>query len=218
MQIAIDGPASAGKSTVAKKLAHNLNYMYLDTGAMYRGVTLEFLKDDIDLTNEELISQKLKNINLTFETVDNQQHILINGVDKGQEIRSVAVTNLVSDVASIKQVREFLVAEQRRIAGKHNVVMDGRDIGTTVLPNAEVKVFMLASVEERAQRRLLDYQRSGEEISLSQIEKDIKSRDYKDQHRAISPLVKATDAVELDTTSLSIDEVVEKLKKIIEKR
>ncbi|WP_062324692.1 (d)CMP kinase [Holzapfeliella floricola] len=218
MQIAIDGPASAGKSTVAKKLAHNLNYMYLDTGAMYRGVTLEFLKDDIDLTNEELISQKLKNINLTFETVDNQQHILINGVDKGQEIRSVAVTNLVSDVASIKQVREFLVAEQRRIAGKHNVVMDGRDIGTTVLPNAEVKVFMLASVEERAQRRLLDYQRSGEEISLSQIEKDIKSRDYKDQHRAISPLVKATDAVELDTTSLSIDEVVEKLKKIIEKK
>lgn len=130
----------------------------------------------------------------------------------------MAVTNLVSDVASIKQVREFLVAEQRRIAGKHNVVMDGRDIGTTVLPNAEVKVFMLASVEERAQRRLLDYQRSGEEISLSQIEKDIKSRDYKDQHRAISPLVKATDAVELDTTSLSIDEVVEKLKKIIEKK
>ncbi|MGX4644994.1 MULTISPECIES: (d)CMP kinase [Holzapfeliella] len=217
MQIAIDGPASAGKSTVAKKLAHDLNYMYLDTGAMYRGVTLEFLKDDIDLTNEELLSQKLKNINLTFESINDQQHILINGVDRSQAIRSVEVTNSVSDVASIKQVREFLVAEQRRIAGKHDVVMDGRDIGTTVLPDAEVKVFLLASVKERAQRRLLDYQQSGEKISLSQIEEDIKSRDYKDQHRAISPLVKAADAIELDTTSLSIDEVVDELKKIIEK-
>ncbi|MEJ6348387.1 (d)CMP kinase [Holzapfeliella sp. He02] len=217
MQVAIDGPASAGKSTVAKKLAQDLNYMYLDTGAMYRGVTLEFLKDDVDLTNDELISQKLKNINLTFETIESEQHLLINGEDKSQEIRSIAVTNSVSDVASIKQVRSFLVAEQRRIAGKHDVVMDGRDIGTTVLPNAEVKVFLLASVHERAQRRLLDYQQSGETISLNQIEEDIKNRDYKDQHRAISPLVKAKDAIELDTTSLAIDEVVEELKKIIEK-
>ncbi|GKQ42736.1 cytidylate kinase [Companilactobacillus sp. RD055328] len=217
MQIAIDGPASAGKSTIAKLIAKELNFIYSDTGAMYRAVTLMAKLNNVKYNDEENILLLMDKFKISFKNSVEGQRVFINDQDVSEEIRTVEITNNVSEVSALPIVRERLVEEQRRIAQEGDVVMDGRDIGTTVLPNAEVKIFMIASVHERAVRRFKEYESKGIDVSLETLEKEIEDRDYKDSHRKISPLKKAKDAIELDTTGLSIDQVVQKVIDIIKK-
>ncbi|MBU3851672.1 MAG: (d)CMP kinase [Candidatus Paralactobacillus gallistercoris] len=215
MQIAIDGPASAGKSTVAKLIATRLGYIYCDTGAMYRVVTLLAIQNHIAFDDEKAIMQKLQQTEINFQPTSNGQKVFMNDQDVTNAIRQPDVTNNVSQVAALAAVRKELVTRQQKIAAEGNIVMDGRDIGTTVLPNAEVKIFMIASAAERAQRRYKENIQKGINTPLDVLEKEIVARDYKDSHRKISPLQKATDAIELDTTHLTIPEVVDKIITII---
>ncbi|MER2040968.1 MAG: (d)CMP kinase [Desemzia incerta] len=217
LRIAIDGPASAGKSTVAKILASDLNYIYCDTGAMYRVLTLQALRHDVDVEDESKLVALLKDTDITFEPDGNQQKVFLNGENVTTDIRQPDVTNAVSAVSAHKGVREELVRRQQVIAEAGGIVMDGRDIGTAVLPDAEVKIFLVASAKERAERRYKENISKGIETPLEVLQKEIEDRDYKDSHREVSPLVQADDAVLLDTTSLSIDEVVGRMKEIIQK-
>nr|WP_223155984.1 (d)CMP kinase [Desemzia incerta] len=217
MRIAIDGPASAGKSTVAKILASDLNYIYCDTGAMYRVLTLQALRHDVDVEDESKLVALLKDTDITFEPDGNQQKVFLNGENVTTDIRQPDVTNAVSAASAHKGVREELVRRQQVIAEAGGIVMDGRDIGTAVLPDAEVKIFLVASAKERAERRYKENISKGIETPLEVLQKEIEDRDYKDSHREVSPLVQADDAVLLDTTSLSIDEVVGRMKEIIQK-
>lgn len=217
MRIAIDGPASAGKSTVAKILASDLNYIYCDTGAMYRVLTLQALRHDVDVEDESKLVALLKDTDITFEPDGNHQKVFLNGENVTTDIRQPDVTNAVSAVSAHKGVREELVRRQQVIAEAGGIVMDGRDIGTAVLPDAEVKIFLVASAKERAERRYKENISKGIETPLEVLQKEIEDRDYKDSHREVSPLVQADDAVLLDTTSLSIDEVVSRMKEIIQK-
>ena len=216
-RIAIDGPASAGKSTVAKILASDLNYIYCDTGAMYRVLTLQALRHDVDVEDESKLVALLKDTDITFEPDGNQQKVFLNRENVTTDIRQPDVTNAVSAVSAHKGVREELVRRQQVIAEAGGIVMDGRDIGTAVLPDAEVKIFLVASAKERAERRYKENISKGIETPLEVLQKEIEDRDYKDSHREVSPLVQADDAVLLDTTSLSIDEVVGRMKEIIQK-
>lgn len=217
LKIAIDGPASAGKSTVAKILAKDLQYVYCDTGAMYRALTWQALKNDVSVEDENQLVNVLKNTKISFEPTGDQQKVLVNEADVTDAIRQPDVTNNVSAVSAHKLVREELVRRQQEIAKEGGIVMDGRDIGTAVLPNAEVKIFLIASAKERAERRYKENKSKGITTPLEVLQKEIEERDYKDSHREVSPLVQAEDAVRLDTTSLSIEEVVEKMKAIITK-
>ncbi|WP_034550000.1 (d)CMP kinase [Carnobacterium funditum] len=215
MMIAIDGPASAGKSTVAKILANELGYIYCDTGAMYRALTYEALQQEIDLENEEDLIYLLKNSEISFEPSEKSQRVYVNQEEVTEAIRQPDVTNSVSVVAAHGKVRKELVIRQQKIADEGGVVMDGRDIGTTVLPNAEVKIFLIASVEERAERRYKENRLNGIDTSLEILKKEISDRDYKDSHRESSPLTRAEDAVLLDTTRLDIQQVVSKIKEVV---
>ncbi|MEX2804108.1 (d)CMP kinase [Streptococcus sp. H31] len=220
--IAIDGPASSGKSTVAKIVAKNLGYTYLDTGAMYRSVTYLALQHQL---GDEQISEILELIRtnpISFsQTADGQQVVFAGDQDVSSAIRQNAVTRNVSWLSAIPEIREELVAQQRRIAKDGAIVMDGRDIGTVVLPDAELKIFLQASVEERAQRRFKENQEKGIKTDFERLKRDIEERDYKDSHRAVSPLVPAADAFIFDTTGVSIADVVhfiqEKAEKIIDR-
>ncbi len=204
IQIAIDGPAGSGKSTVAKIIAEKLNITYLDTGAMYRAVTFEALNASIDLNDSISLKQLVDQIELEIK-VDS---IKVNGVDCTEAIRTPEVTQNVSYVAKDAYVREKMVKLQQKIAGNQSVVMDGRDIATHVLPNAQFKYFLVASAEERANRRILDLKAKGFEITLQEMIADIEARDKIDQEREAAPLRQADDAVLIDTTKLSINEVV----------
>lgn len=215
LKIAIDGPASSGKSTVAKMLAEAFNLVYVDTGAMYRALTYLALKNGVPFDNEEKLISLLENADITFKRAEEGQFVFINGQDVTMDIRQNDVTNNVSMVASFAKVREELVERQRKIAGNTGVVMDGRDIGTVVLPDADVKIFLVASVKERAMRRYLENKEKGIESELEKIEQEIINRDTFDSNREVSPLKEAEDAIRLDTTSLSIKEVVNECKKII---
>jgi cytidylate kinase len=215
IQIAIDGPASAGKSTIAKILAADLGFIYVDTGAMYRAVTLAAFNAGVDPEDEAAVSALLPGITITFQPGEPVQRVFLNGTEVTEAIRSVEVTANVSAVSSYAAVREAMTNFQREIASESGVVMDGRDIGTTVLPNAQVKIFLIASVAERAQRRFKENQAKGMDTTLEELEAAIQKRDYLDSHREISPLKKAEDAIEVDTTGLSIDGVVQKVKEII---
>ena len=210
MQIAIDGPASAGKSTVAKIIAHKLNFTYIDTGAMYRASTWIARENNIDYGDERGILTAIDHEKIEFRFKNGQQKIYAGNKDITQEIRTPDISANVSQVSALAGIREKMVSLQRQMAGEMNVVMDGRDIGTTVLPNAAVKIFLVASVHSRAERRMLDFKERGIKTnqSLEEIEQDISERDYKDSHRKISPLKKAQDAIEIDTTSMSVDQVV----------
>ena len=210
MQIAIDGPASAGKSTVAKIIAHKLNFTYIDTGAMYRASTWIARENNIDYGDERNILTAIDQEKIEFRFKNGQQKIYAGNKDITQEIRTPDISANVSQVSALAGIREKMVSLQRQMAGEMNVVMDGRDIGTTVLPNAAVKIFLVASVHSRAERRMLDFKERGIKTnqSLEEIEHDISERDYKDSHRKISPLKKAQDAIEIDTTSMSVDQVV----------
>lgn len=211
IKIAIDGPAAAGKSTVAKKVARMLNYTYIDTGAMYRALTLKAIQTNTPFDNETALVNVLKNISMKFVHIDHEQHIILDGVDVTKTIREHEVTKNVSTIAKHKQIRKLMVIHQQQLAKDGGIVMDGRDIGTHVLPQAEVKVFLVASVEERARRRHEENLKRGFASDFEQIKQDIILRDLEDENRAVSPLVKATDAVEINTTHLTIDEVVDKI-------
>lgn len=215
ISIAIDGPAAAGKSTVAKVVAKKLSYVYIDTGAMYRTLTYAALEQKVDIENEEQLMEVVKNVNIEFQQGENTQLVFLNGQDVSEVIRTPDVTNRVSIVAKHRLVREEMVRRQQELAEKGGVVMDGRDIGTHVLPDAEVKIFMLASVEERAERRHLENMNKGFDSNLEQLKEEIAQRDKLDSEREVSPLKKADDALELDTTSLSIEEVVQKIMSIV---
>ena len=218
LQIAIDGPASAGKSTVAKLIARKFSYIYCDTGAMYRSVTLSAMNHHLQLTDQRAIMKMMNHLSISFKPGKRQQKVFINDREVTLQIRSEAVTNSVSTVAALPAVRKELSNRQRQIAEDGGIVMDGRDIGTTVLPDAEVKIFLVAGVAERARRRFKDNDQKGIHTPLNQLIKEIKVRDYKDSHRKISPLVQAKDAIRIDTTHLSISEVVNRISKIINQK
>lgn len=218
LQIAIDGPASAGKSTVAKLVASQMKYIYCDTGAMYRAVTWYALSKKISLDNDLALKKLLAEIEIKFVPGMPEQKVYVNDQEVTMQIRMPEVTNNVSLVAAQPSVREELTKRQRKIAQAGGIVMDGRDIGTTVLPNAQVKIFLVASVKQRALRRYKENQLKGITTSLEILEQEIAQRDYKDSHRAVSPLVQAKDAILVDTTSLTIDEVVAEITKIIKNK
>ncbi|WP_145542869.1 (d)CMP kinase [Virgibacillus sp. SK37] len=213
--VAIDGPAAAGKSTVAKIVAERLSYIYIDTGAMYRALTLKALKQQLDLKNESKIEELLLHTIIELNQKENRQIVLLDGEDVTEEIRNQEVTNYVSYIAKIPTVREQMVLRQQKLAENRGVVMDGRDIGTHVLPDAEVKIFLIASVEERAMRRYEENKRRGIFTDLEELKEDIKKRDEMDMNREVSPLIKADNAVEVDTTSLTIDEVVQEILNVV---
>jgi CMP/dCMP kinase len=211
LSIAIDGPAAAGKSTVAKIVAEKFSYIYIDTGAMYRAITFKAQQADINLDDEMSLFNLLQNTKIELLPGAEGQLVYIDGKDVTEEIRSSEVTNCVSIVAKHKLIRDEMVKRQQQFAKRGGVVMDGRDIGTFVLPNAEVKVFLLASVEERAQRRHLENMKKGYPSDLEKLKEEIATRDKIDSEREFAPLRKADDAVEIDTTSLTIEDVVAKI-------
>lgn len=211
MIIALDGPAGSGKSTIAKLIAKQNNISYLDTGAMYRMVTYHLLNNGIDINDDKACKAELININLLIQ--DN--NFLLNGIDVSEDIRSIEVTKNVSAVASHKEVREFLVEQQRIIANNISCILDGRDIGTVVFPNADYKFFLTASAEIRAMRRFEQNSGQANEQSYEEILADIIRRDEIDSTRVESPLVKANDAIEIDSTSLTIKEVANEIYKVI---
>ncbi|EKK20170.1 Cytidylate kinase [Fructilactobacillus florum 8D] len=215
LQVAIDGPASAGKSTVAKIVAHKFNYIYVDTGAMYRALTLAALDQRLELTNEDQLIELLRQITISFQPASAGQRVFINETEVTDEIRSEIVTNNVSTVAALPAIRRALVARQQELALAGGIVMDGRDIGTTVLPRADLKIFLVASVAQRAKWRYLENQQKGITTSLKTLQAEIAERDYKDSHRATSPLRKAPDAIEIDTTSLTIEQVCEQITRLM---
>ncbi|MFS9041633.1 (d)CMP kinase [Streptococcus cristatus] len=222
IQIAIDGPASSGKSTVAKIIAKDFNYTYLDTGAMYRAATYLALRNHLTENDADEIVTLLETYSVSFGRSENgEQLVFVGDVDVTHPIRENEVTNNVSWVAAIPEVREKLVHLQQLIAAQGGIVMDGRDIGTVVLPDAELKIFLVASVEERAERRYKENLEKGIPADLETLKKEIAERDYKDSHREVSPLKPAADSIHFDTTGIGIAEVVkfieEKAKKIIDK-
>lgn len=210
--IAIDGPAGAGKSTISKLLAQRLNIEYIDTGAMYRAVTLKMLKNNIPV-DSSIVKNMLRNTDIKFVN----GRLFLDGIDVSEEIRKPEVTSKVSEVSAMKVVREKLVDMQRSMAGEISVIMDGRDIGTNVLKDANFKIFLTASVEERASRRQKELFEKGIDISFEEMCSDIKRRDNYDSTRKINPLCKADDAVLVDTTSKEINEVVEVILEIVNK-
>lgn len=211
INIAIDGPAGAGKSTIAKRVAKELQFIYIDTGAMYRAVALKAIRQNIDTKNQEQLSEIAKNVDITLSHVDNTQRIFLDGEDVSDLIRTPEVSVGASNVAVFPEVRLKLVDLQRIIAKDKDIVMDGRDIGSYVLPNANLKIFLTASVDERAKRRYNELTNKGQNVSFEEVKKDMIFRDNNDSSRAFAPLVKVADAIEVDTTALSIDEVVEKI-------
>ena len=222
IQIAIDGPASSGKSTVAKIIAKDFNYTYLDTGAMYRAATYLALRNHLTENDADKIVTLLETYSVSFGRSENgEQLVFVGDVDVTHPIRENEVTNNVSWVAAIPEVREKLVHLQQLIAAQGGIVMDGRDIGTVVLPDAELKIFLVASVEERAERRYKENLEKGIPADLETLKREIAERDYKDSHREVSPLKPAADSIHFDTTGIGIAEVVkfieEKAKKIIDK-
>ncbi|MDD6505572.1 MAG: (d)CMP kinase [Lachnospiraceae bacterium] len=213
--IAIDGPAGAGKSTIAKKLAKDLGYIYVDTGAMYRAMAYYFMQNHIAADDTEKIAKACETVDISIEYVNGEQCVLLNGENVNGVIRNEEVGNMASATSVYPVVREKLVDLQQRLAQKADVIMDGRDIGTVVLPNADVKIYLTASSAVRAKRRYDELVAKGQECDLDAIEKDIIDRDYRDMHRETSPLRQAEDAVLLDTSNLDIDGVVDAMKEII---
>ena len=210
INVAVDGPAGAGKSSIAKAVAEEIGFIYVDTGALYRSVALYALENDLD--NDSLIASLYK-INIRLEFINGSQHVILNEDDVSDKIRTSDVSMNASKVSALPEVRKYLFDLQKEIAAENNIIMDGRDIGTVVLPDADLKVFLTASAEERANRRFLEVRDSN--ITYEKVLEEIKQRDYNDMHRDISPLRQADDAVLLDTTGMTIDEVKNKLKAMI---
>lgn len=210
INIAVDGPAGAGKSSIAKAVAAEIGFIYVDTGALYRSIALFALENKLE--NEELI-KSLDKINISLEYIEKTQHVILNGRDVSDLIRTPEVSMNASKVSAIPEVRDFLFGLQKKIASENNIIMDGRDIGTVVLPNADLKVFLTATAEERANRRFKEM--TDKTVTYEQVLEDIKQRDYNDMNRKTAPLKQAEDAVLLDTTGMTVEESKEKLKAMI---
>ncbi|MCD8105309.1 MAG: (d)CMP kinase [Lachnospiraceae bacterium] len=209
--IAIDGPAGAGKSTAARLAAKNLSFIYVDTGAMYRAIALGLLRNGTDIENKSELTETLGKMEVSIRYVEGEQHVYLNGEDVSGLIRTERVSDMTSRSSAIPEVRAKLTSLQRELAARENVLMDGRDIGTMILPDADLKIYLTASVQTRARRRCLELTQKGEPCSLEEIEKDISERDYRDEHRETAPLRQAPDAVLLDTSDMTIEEVVAKI-------
>lgn len=215
INIAIDGPAGAGKSTIARAVAKELDYIYVDTGAMYRAIAYYLLTNEIAVEDSDALSRALEYVSVTIRYEDNTQQVYLNGENVTKHLRTEAVGNMASVSSAKPQVREALLELQRTLAREHNVVMDGRDIGTNVLPDAQVKIYLTASSKERARRRYTELIQKGEQADIAQIEKDIIERDTRDMNREIAPLKQAEDAVYIDSSDMQIDEVTEAIKKLV---
>ena len=211
MNIAIDGPAGAGKSTIARLAAKELDFVYVDTGAMYRAIALYLLDNNTDIDNEEALKAALNQIHINIVYESGVQHVFLDLQDVSTEIRSERVGNMASKSSALAPVREKLLDLQRDIAAKNNVIMDGRDIGTNILPNAELKIYLTASVDVRAERRYDELKLRGEEPDFEEIKKGIEQRDYQDMNRDIAPLKQADDAVLIDSSDMTIAEVVDRI-------
>ena len=209
--VAIDGPAGAGKSTIAKRIARRLGYIYVDTGAMYRAMAYYLIQNQIDAADQEAIAAACQHADISICYQDGEQVVLLNGENVNAYLRTEAVGNMASVSSVVPEVRKKLVELQQKLARETDVVMDGRDIGTVVLPDADVKVYLTASVETRAKRRFLELQEKGESADLAKIAADIEDRDYRDMHRDISPLRQAEDATLVDSSDMTIDQVVERI-------
>ena len=215
VNIAIDGPAGAGKSSTAKLVAKKLGYIYVDTGALYRTVGLYSIRKGIDTKNAEKVIATLPDVKVELKFVDGAQHVFLDGEDVSEAIRTPEASMGASNVSAIPKVREFLFDLQRKIAAENDCIMDGRDIGTVVLPNADVKIFLTTSVEERANRRYKEMIEKGEEADYNDILEDIKKRDYQDSHREIAPLKQADDAIYVDNGGYNLEDGAEDLLRII---
>ncbi|MDO5456860.1 MAG: (d)CMP kinase [Atopococcus tabaci] len=213
--VAIDGPASSGKSTVSRCLARDLNYIHIDTGAMYRGLTLAAIENQVPFDDEKELFDLLSKLNVSFEHHEGRQHVYINQRDVTKDIRTREVTNHASEVAAHSSIRKELVNRQRLLAENNNVIMDGRDIGTVVLPQADFKFFLDANVEERAHRRHKENLERGIESSFEEIKKELEERDFKDKNREVAPLKAAEDAIIIDTTEMDIHQVILKIKEYL---
>ena len=216
--VAIDGPAGAGKSTIARRAAAALGFIYVDTGALYRTVALFMLRSGVDLADAEKVTQALHGVNVDVCYAEDGQHVLLNGEDVSTQIRTPEVSMSASVVSAIPAVRRFLFDLQLSLAQKNNVVMDGRDIGTVVLPWAQVKIFLTAFPEERARRRFEELQAKGESVSYEQVLEDVRRRDDQDANRAVAPLKPAEDAVLLDTTGFELEDSIAALLEIVHTR
>ena len=216
VSVAVDGPAGSGKSTITKMVAKSLGFNYVDTGAMYRALTYNFLSNGLDELEEEKIKELLSKTDFKVEYVNGVQYVYVNNEEVSDKIRTAEVSKFTSLFAKSPAVRDFLIDTQRNLANTNNIIMDGRDIASVVLPNADVKIFLTASVEERARRRVLDFERQGiENVDFEKVKEDIKARDWQDENRDIAPLIKVESATLIDTTSLTIDEVVEKMTELV---
>lgn len=216
--VAIDGPAGAGKSSVARKTAEKLGFLYVDTGALYRAIGLYMLQNGVDPGDADTVIPLLKKITVSLKYCDGEQRVFLCGNDVSDQIRTDDVSMAASRVSAIPEVRSFLLSLQRDIAKENNVLMDGRDIGTVVLPDAQVKVFLTASTEERAKRRYLQLIHKGIKAEYDEVLEDLKQRDYNDTHRAIAPLKPAPDAVVMDTTGQTLEQSVEQLIRLIQEK
>ncbi len=215
VSVAIDGPAGAGKSTLARRLAADFGYIYVDTGAMFRTIGLYALRAGKDPKDNEAVDALLPNITLEFAFIEGEQHIYLNGEDVSTAIRAEEIGMAASAVAAHPAVRSFLLDTQRGLAESQNILMDGRDIGTVVLPNATVKIFLTASAEARAQRRAKELAEKGQPADFATVLADIRQRDYQDSHRAVAPLKQADDAILVDTSSIGLQESFDLLKRTI---
>ncbi|MCR5740465.1 MAG: (d)CMP kinase [Lachnospiraceae bacterium] len=211
MNVAIDGPAGAGKSTIAKLCAKKMNLVYVDTGAMYRAVALYLLESGIDVNDPSEVADKCTGADVDIKYEDGIQNVYLNGINVTGRLREEAVGNTASVTSAVPEVRKQIFALQRGLADRGGVIMDGRDIGTVVMPDADVKIYLTASSEVRARRRVLELEAKGEKPDFEEVKKDIEERDYRDMHREISPLKQADDAVLVDTSDMNIDEVVAKI-------
>ncbi len=216
INVAIDGPAGAGKSTVARAAAQKLGYIYVDTGALYRAVGVYCLRNSIVTTDINGVSAILKDITVELKFIDGVQHVFLNGDDVSTEIRLPEASMAASNVSAIPSVRAFLFDLQRDIAAKNNCLMDGRDIGTVVLPNAQVKIFLTADPEERAMRRYKELIEKGSNVTFEEVLEDLKVRDYNDSHREIAPLKPADDSVIVNTTGMTLEESINTIVKTVE--
>lgn len=218
INVAIDGPAGAGKSTVARAAAQKLGYIYVDTGALYRAVGVYCLRNSIVTTDVDGVGAILKDITVELKFIDGVQHVFLNGDDVSTEIRLPEASMAASNVSAIPSVRAFLFDLQRDIAAKNNCLMDGRDIGTVVLPNAQVKIFLTADPEERAMRRYKELIEKGSKVTFEEVLEDLKVRDYNDSHREIAPLKPAEDSVIVNTTGMTLEESINTIIKTVEEK
>lgn len=215
--IAIDGHSSCGKSSLAKELAKRMNYTYIDSGAMYRAITYFFIKNDIDINDKDEISQALSKIKIEFKNVNGVVNTFLNGENIEEQIRSIEVANYVSKIAEIPEIRKNLVAQQQAMGKEKGIIMDGRDIGTVVFPNAELKIFLTASQDVRTQRRLAEMKAKNIQITYEDVRDNLLKRDKIDSERSDSPLKQAQDAILIDNSALSIDDVADLIEKKVEK-